>query len=179
MQRLKQKYNKEISKKLASELNIKNFMAIPKPVKVVVNMGIGDTLKDKSLLEAAIKELSDITGQKPSIRTAKISVASFGIRRGMNVGLKTTLRGDRMYAFLDKLFSIVLPRFRDFRGVPLKSFDKVGNYTLGIVEHNVFPEIDITKSRSRGLEITIVTNANNPEVSKKLLEYLEMPFEKI
>jgi len=179
MQRLKQKYNKEISKKLSGEFDIKNFMAIPKVVKVVVNMGVGDTLKDKSLLEAAVSELSEITGQKPSIRAAKVSVASFGVRRGMNVGLKTTLRGERMYAFLDKLFSIVLPRLRDFRGVPLKSFDKAGNYTLGITEHSVFPEIDITKSRPRGLEITIVTNTNNPEVSKKLLEYLGMPFEKV
>lgn len=178
MQRLKEKYTKEVAKKIAGEYGIKNVMAIPKVTKVVVNMGIGDTLKDKSLLEAAVAELSLITGQKPSVRTAKISVASFGIRRGMNVGLKTTLRGDRMYAFLDKLFSIVLPRLRDFRGVPAKSFDKVGNYTLGITEHNVFPEIDITKAHTRGLEITIVTNTSDIAISRKLLEYLGMPFEK-
>lgn len=178
MQRLRQKYNKEVTAKLAQEFGIKNTMAVPKVTKVVVNMGIGDTLKDKGMLEGAISEMAAITGQKPSIRQAKISVASFGIRRGMNVGLKTTLRGDRMYAFLDKLFSIVLPRLRDFRGVSVKSFDKVGNYTLGMAEHNVFPEIDITKSHPRGLEITIVTNAKEVELSKKLLEYLGMPFEK-
>ena len=179
MQRLKKKYQEELVKALKSDLQIKNEMAVPKVVKVVVNMGVGDTLKDKGLLDAASNELAAITGQKPSVRKAKISVASFSVRRGMNVGLKVTLRGERMYAFLDKLFSIVLPRLRDFRGVSLKSFDNVGNYTLGMAEHTVFPEIDITKSHSRGLEVTIVTNAKNKDESKKLLEYLGMPFEKV
>lgn len=178
MQRLKKKYIDTVSKEIAKDFKITNVMAVPKVTKVVVNMGIGDTLKDKSLLESAVNEMAAITGQKPSIRKAKISVASFGIRRGMNVGMKVTLRGERMYAFLDKLYSIVLPRLRDFRGVTASSFDKVGNYTLGLAEHSVFPEIDITKSHPRGLEITIVTNTNNKDISKKLLELLGMPFEK-
>lgn len=178
MQRLRKKYSEIIQKQLTEEFGIKNAMAIPKLVKVVVNSGIGDTLKDKALLESAVEEITSITGQKPSVQKAKLSVASFAIRRGMNVGLKVTLRGERMYAFLDKLFSIVLPRLRDFRGVSLSSFDRFGNYTLGLTEHSVFPEIDITKSRPRGLEITIVTSAKNPEESRKLLEYLGMPFEK-
>ena len=176
--RLKEKYQTEVAPKLAEEFSIKNKMAIPKVVKVVINTGIGDTLKDKTLLESAIQDLKTITGQMPEIKKAKVSVASFGLRKGMNVGLKVTLRGERMYSFLDKLFSIVLPRLRDFRGVPTKSFDKSGNYTLGIREHNVFPEIDITKTHIRGLEITIVTNTNDLSQSRKLLEYLGMFFEK-
>ena len=160
------------------EFNIDNKMAVPKITKVTLNMGIGDTLKSKDLLDAAKKDLSVISGQAPSIRTAKVSVASFGIRRGMSVGLKVTLRGHKMWAFLDKLFSIVLPRFRDFRGVSLKSFDQFGIYTLGITEQTVFPEIDFAKSHARGLEITISTNAGNAKTSKRMLELLGMPFEK-
>jgi large subunit ribosomal protein L5 len=123
--------------------------------------------------------LALITGQKPTIRPAKISVAGFNIREGMPVGLSVTLRGERMYDFLEKLFSIVLPRLRDFRGLPVKSFDKSGNYTIGIAEHTVFPEIDVTKTAGpRGMEITIVTNTDNVEESKKLLELMGMPFAK-
>jgi large subunit ribosomal protein L5 len=176
--RLKEKYEKEVCPKLASEFDIKNKMALPKLVKVVINAGVGDTLKDKALLDQARDDVKAISGQMPQIRKAKVSVASFGVRRGMNVGLKVTLRKERMYSFLDRLFSIVLPRLRDFRGVSEKSFDKDGNYTLGIVEHNVFPEIDVTKSHIRGLEITIVTKTKNVEESRKLLEYLGMPFTK-
>ena len=176
--RLKARYDSEVVKKLIDDFKIKNVNAVPRIDKVVVNMGIGEATKDKSILDQAKDDLKTITGQAPSIRKAKISVASFGLRRGMPVGLKVTLRKNKMYSFLDKLFSIVLPRLRDFRGVSLKSFDKSGNYTLGIEEHIVFPEIDFAKSRARGLEITIVTNTQNVEQSKKMLEYLGMPFEK-
>jgi large subunit ribosomal protein L5 len=178
MQRLRQKYIDEVSRKLAQEFGISNPMAVPRITKIVVNVGVGDTLKDKSLLDAAINDIAAITGQKPSVRKAKVSVASFGIRRGMNVGLKVTLRGDRMYAFLDKLISVVLPRLRDFRGVSAESFDRAGNYTLGILEHSVFPEVDIAKTHPRGMEITVVTNAGDPTIAYKLLEYMGMPFEK-
>ncbi len=179
MQRLKEKYNSEVTPKLMEEFDIDNEMAVPKITKVTLNMGIGDTLKNKELLETVKKDLSVISGQAPSMRAAKVSVASFGIRRGMTVGLKVTLRADKMWAFLDRLFSIILPRFRDFRGVPLKSFDMFGNYTLGITEHIVFPEIDFSKSQPRGLEVTITTNTKNTKISQRMLELLGMPFEKI
>lgn len=178
MQKLKEKYYSEVLPKLMEELNIKNKMAVPKISKITLNMGIGDTLKNKELLESAKKDLSVISGQAPSMRAAKVSVASFSIRRGMTVGLKVTLRGEKMWAFLDRLISIVLPRFRDFRGIPLKSFDNFGNYTLGITEHVVFPEIDFAKSQPRGLEVTITTNAKDKKISKRMLELLGMPFEK-
>ncbi|KKR30301.1 50S ribosomal protein L5 [Candidatus Woesebacteria bacterium RIFCSPHIGHO2_01_FULL_39_32] len=178
MGRLKQKYEKEIRKSLAAEFRIDNSLAIPKITKVVVNMGVGEASKNKEVLESTKKDLAAITGQMASVRNAKVSVASFGIRRGMPVGLKVTLRGERMYSFLDKLFSINLPRLRDFRGLSVKSFDKYGNYTLGLIEHSVFPEIDLAKVQPRGLEITIVTNTNNVDMSKRLLELLGMPFEK-
>jgi large subunit ribosomal protein L5 len=165
-------------KNLASELGEKNEHALPKLVKVVVNMGVGEASKNKELIETAKKDLAAITGQLPSIRRAKVSVASFGVRRGMPIGLKVTLRGDRMYAFLDKMFSIVLPRLRDFRGVPVKSFDQDGNYTFGFTEHTVFPEIDITKTQSKGLEVTIVTSTKEKDKAQKLLELIGMPFEK-
>lgn len=178
MNRLKEKYIKETCKRLSEELGIKNKFSIPKITKVVVNMGVGDSLKNKELLEQHKKDLMAITGQMPIFRTARVSVASFGIRRGMLVGLKVTLRGERMYSFLDKLFSIVLPRLRDFRGLPLSGFDKEGNYTLGISEHTVFPEIDVARSQAHGLEISIVTNGEGYEKSFKLLSYLGMPFAK-
>lgn len=178
MQKLKEKYNSEVVTKLMEEFDIDNRMAVPKVTKATLNMGIGDTLKNKGALEAAKRDLATISGQEPSIRAAKISVASFSIRRGMTVGLKVTLRGEKMWAFLDRLFSVVLPRFRDFRGLSLKSFDNFGNYTLGIVEHVVFPEIDFAKSQPRGLEVTITTNAGDKKISKRMLELLGMPFEK-
>ncbi|OGM21249.1 50S ribosomal protein L5 [Candidatus Woesebacteria bacterium RIFCSPHIGHO2_01_FULL_38_9b] len=178
MIRLKQKYQKEVISQLLKEIEVKNNMAVPKIEKVVVNMGIGEVAKNKEMLDQVKKDMAVITGQMPQIRGAKVSVASFGIRRGMPVGLRVTLRSEKMYSFLDKLFSIVLPRLRDFRGVSKSSFDRQGNYTLGIVEHTVFPEIDITKSQSRGLEITIVTKSKDIEESMKLLELLGMPFEK-
>jgi len=178
MNRLKEKYIKEVRKTLAEEFGITNPEALPKITKVVINMGIGEAAKNKEVLEAAKKDLAAISGQMPAVRPAKLSVASFGIRRGMPVGLKVTLRGDRMYSFLDKLFSINLPRLRDFRGVSPTSFDKSGNYTLGLVEDTVFPEVDIARSQPRGLEITIVVNTKNVELSKRLLELLGMPFKK-
>ena len=179
MSNLKGKYETEISKKLAKELDIKNKMAIPKVDKVVVNTGIGDLSKNKEGRESIMADLATITGQKPSIRSAKISVAGFNLREGMPVGLSVTLRGKRMYDFLERLFAIVLPRLRDFRGLSLKSFDKGGNYTIGITEHTVFPEINVGKTAGiRGLEITIVTNTDNVEESKKLLELMGMPFAK-
>lgn len=176
---LKQRYETEIVDKLAKDLGIDNKMAVPRVIKVVINMGVGELAKNKEGLKAATADLAIITGQKPSIRQAKISVAGFNIREGMPIGLATTLRGARMYDFLEKLFSIVLPRLRDFRGLSLKSFDKSGNYTIGIAEHTVFPEIDVAKSGGpRGLEATIVTNTDDVEKSKKLLELMGMPFQK-
>jgi len=176
--RLKEKYEGEIIEKLAQEFGITNKMAVPKVNKVIVNMGIGDAVKDKGVLEQARNDLAAITGQLPTTRAAKVSVASFSLRQGMPVGLKVTLRRDRMYAFLDKLFSVVLPRLRDFRGVSVKSFDKNGNYTLGIEESMVFPEIDLAKTKPRGLEITVVTSTDDNKKARALLKYLGMPFVK-
>lgn len=179
MNRLQEKYRKEVKNALSKELGITNTFAIPKVEKVVINMGIGSLSKNQQQTDALKKDLAVITGQTPSVRNAKVSIASFSLRAGMPVGLSVTLRGERMYSFLDRLFSIVLPRLRDFRGVPLKSFDKMGNYTLGFIEHTVFPEIDSTKSASpHGMEITIVTTAGDVEKSKKLLDLLGMPFSK-
>lgn len=176
--RLKTKYEKEVVAALKKELEIENILALPRISKVVVNIGMGRAIKNKELMDMAKKDLALLTGQKPSVRQAKVSVASFAVRRGMPVGLKVTLRGERMYSFLDKLFSIVLPRLRDFRGVSTKSFDKSGNYSLGIEEHTVFPEIDIAKSQPMGMEVTIVMSANEAGHAKRLLELMGMPFEK-
>lgn len=179
MNSLKKDYEEKIVKELSKEFGIKNSLAIPRVKKVVVNMGVGQIAKNKEGFKAAQENLAIITGQKPSVRQAKISVASFSLRKGMPVGLKVTLRGVRMYDFIQRFFSIVLPRLRDFRGVSNKSFDKSGNYTIGLEEMSVFPEIDITKTNaSQGLEITIVTNTKDVEESKKLLELLGLPFEK-
>jgi large subunit ribosomal protein L5 len=179
MNRLQEKYEKEVKTEMAKEFGIKNTFAIPKVEKVVVNMGIGSIAKNQQQMDALKHDLAAITGQAFSIRNAKVSIASFSLRAGMPVGLSATLRGEKMYSFLDRLFSIVLPRLRDFRGVPLKSFDHMGNYTLGFLEHTVFPEIDSAKSATaHGFEITIVTTAKNPEYAKKLLELMGMPFVK-
>lgn len=177
--RLQDKYEKEVKAKLASEFDIKNTMAVPKITKVVLNMGVGEVAKNQQQMDNLKKDIATITGQAPSIRNAKVSIASFNLRAGMPVGLSVTLRGAKMYAFLDRLFSIVLPRLRDFRGVSLKSFDQHGNYTLAFTEHTVFPEIDPTKSaQPHGMEITIVTTAKSVVKSRKLLELLGCPFEK-
>ena len=175
--RLKEKFEKEVKGTLAKEFDIKNTFAIPRVSKVVINMGVGTVAKNQQQMDALKRDLALITGQAPSIRNAKVSIASFSLRAGMPVGLSVTLRGERMYSFLDRLFSIALPRLRDFRGVPVKSFDKMGNYTLGFEEHTVFPEVDPAKAASpHGLEITIVTTAGSVEKSKRLLELLGCPF---
>jgi large subunit ribosomal protein L5 len=180
MQRLQEKYEKEVRKTLMSEFGAKNPYELPKVSKVVINMGVGAAAKNQQTMDALKKDLAAITGQAPSIRSAKVSIASFSLRAGMPVGLAVTLRGDHMYSFLDRLFSIVLPRLRDFRGVPVKSFDKFGSYTLGFAEHTVFPEIDPTKSAApHGMEVTITITGSDPEKSKKLLELMGMPFEKV
>jgi large subunit ribosomal protein L5 len=176
--RLKEKYQKEILPQLKKELELKNVHAVPHLQKVVVNVGMGDMSKNKEMATQAKQDLATITGQAPSVRQAHISVASFSLRRGMPVGLKVTLRGERMYSFLDKLFSIVLPRLRDFRGISDHGLDKSGNYSMGLSEHTVFPEIDITKSKPFGIEITMVTTAKDPKSARRLLELLGMPFEK-
>lgn len=157
---------------------IANPMAAPRVIKVVINMGIGDAAKNKEVMENLKRDLAAICGQVASIRPAKISVASFNIRAGMPVGLKVTLRGKRMSAFLERLFSVVLPRLRDFRGLSRKSFDQAGNYTLGLAEHTVFPEVDLAKSSPHGLEISIVTNCRDVAQAERLLELLGTPFEK-
>ena len=178
MNRLQEKYQKEIMPKLSKEFNIKNNMGIPKIEKVVINMGVGDTVKNKELRESLAKDMAIISGQAPSVRLAKLSVAGFSLREGMPVGLAVTLRKEKMYSFLDRLFSIVLPRLRDFRGLSRKSLDTQGNYTIGMKEHTIFPEIDSAKSNAHGMEITIVTNSKDASKSEKLLEYLGLPFEK-
>lgn len=176
--RLKEKYQKEIVPALKTEFGTKNVHAVPFLKKIVVNMGVGESIKNKEYLESAKRDLAAITGQMPAVRRAKISVASFGIRAGMLVGLKVTLRGNRMYNFLDKLISIVFPRFRDFRGFSYSHFDQSGNYSLGIREHVVFPEIDLSKTSSKGLEITFVTNSKSKQEAISLLTGLGFPFEK-
>lgn len=179
MNRLQEKYQKEVKETLAKEFDIKNTFAIPKVQKVVINVGIGSLSKNQQQMDSLKKDLATIAGQTPSIRNAKVSIASFSLRAGMPVGLSVTLRGEKMYSFLDRLFSIVLPRLRDFRGISLKSFDKMGNYTLGMDEHTVFPEIDPTKSaNAHSFEITIVTSGGSVEKSKRLLELMGTPFEK-
>lgn len=177
--RLKDKYQEKIVPALMAEFGIVNKMAVPKLSKVVLNMGTGEVVKNKEAYQNIIADLASISGQKPAVRQAKVSVASFSVRRGMPVGLKVTLRGVRMYDFVDKLFSIVMPRFRDFRGLSLRGFDVNGNYTLGISEHTVFPEIDPAKvTRPHGMEISFVISGGSAEKSKSLLTLLGMPFEK-
>ncbi len=179
MNRLRDLYNKEIKSKLIKEFDIKNVMAAPVLKKITINVGIGDMLKNKEAKAALEKDFALITGQKLSERKAKLSVATFAIREGMVVGLAGTLRGERMYDFFDKFVNIVLPRLRDFRGVKRTSFDKGGSYTLGLTDHTVFPEIDITKAATpHGMEITFVTNAGSKEKGERLLELLGMPFMK-
>ncbi|HEY6137484.1 MAG TPA: 50S ribosomal protein L5 [Thermoanaerobaculia bacterium] len=177
--RLKDVYTKEVRKKIADEFGIKNAMAIPKIEKVVLNMGMGDAIQNSKLLDAAVDELGQITGQKPVVTKAKKSIASFKLREGMSIGTRVTLRGEKMYEFLDRLINIALPRVRDFRGVPTRSFDGRGNYTLGIRDHLIFPEIDAGKvDKSKGMNITIVTTAKNDEQARFLLRELGMPFGK-
>jgi large subunit ribosomal protein L5 len=177
MARLRDKYKNEIAPALAKEFDIKNPMAIPRIEKVVVNMGLGEASANAKILDVATEELRAITGQKPVITKAKKSIAAFKLRQGMNIGSMVTLRGERMYEFLDRLISVALPRVRDFRGVSGKAFDGRGNYTLGVREQLIFPEIDFNKvDKTRGMNITIVTTASSDDQARSLLKSLGMPF---
>ncbi|MCF0111591.1 MAG: 50S ribosomal protein L5 [Erysipelotrichaceae bacterium] len=179
MNRLNVKYNEVVSKDLMSRFNYTSVMQCPKVVKIVVNMGVGDAIANPKALEEAVAEMQAITGQKPVITKAKKSIANFKLREGMSIGCKVTLRGERMYDFMDKLFNISLPRVRDFRGVSKTSFDGRGNYTMGIKEQVIFPEINFDKvAIVRGMDIVFVTTANTNEEAKALLEGLGMPFAK-
>ena len=177
--RLRERFQTEILPSLQRELGFANPMQVPRLEKVVVNIGMGEAIANGRALDAASADLAAITGQKPLVRKAKRSIAQFRLRDGMSIGLKVTLRGERMYEFLDRLMNAALPRIRDFRGVPSKSFDGRGNYSLGLREQLVFPEIDYDKiDKLRGLEITIVTSARTDQESRRLLELLGMPFER-
>ncbi|MEJ9280837.1 MULTISPECIES: 50S ribosomal protein L5 [Ureibacillus] len=179
MNRLKEKYNNEVVPALMNKFGYKSIMQVPKVEKIVVNMGVGDAVQNSKALDAAVEELAIITGQKPVVTRAKKSIAGFRLREGMPIGAKVTLRGERMYDFLDKLISIALPRVRDFRGVSKKAFDGRGNYTLGVKEQLIFPEIDYDKvSKVRGMDIVIVTTANSDEEARELLTQFGMPFQK-
>ncbi|EKN69159.1 50S ribosomal protein L5 [Neobacillus bataviensis LMG 21833] len=179
MNRLKEKFVKEVTPALMSKFNYESVMQVPKLDKIVINMGVGDAVANAKALDNAVEELATITGQKPVVTRAKKSIAGFRLREGMPIGAKVTLRGERMYQFLDKLVSVSLPRVRDFRGVSKKAFDGRGNYTLGIKEQLIFPEIDYDKvSKVRGMDIVIVTTANTDEESRELLTQFGMPFQK-
>jgi large subunit ribosomal protein L5 len=175
--RLKERYNTELRTQLQEELGLPNAMAVPRLVKIVVNVGVGRATQDVKELDRAVDELSLVTGQKPSIRRARKSIASFRLREGMPIGATVTLRGERMFEFLDRLVAIVLPRVRDFRGVPRDSFDGRGNYTMGLKDQLIFPEVDYTSvDRVRGMNVTICTTAENDETARALLKSLGMPF---
>ncbi len=177
MARVLEKYKNEILPALQAELGIDNPLAVPKLEKIIVSMGIGRATQNKQVLDVASNELALITGQKPVVCKARKSVSNFKLRQGMPIGLKVTLRGKRMYEFLDRLISVVIPRVRDFRGLNPKSFDGRGNYNLGLSEQTVFPEIPIDKVQfQQGMNITIVTSARNDEQAYKLMEKLGMPF---
>jgi len=175
--RLRTRYQKEVAPQIAKDFGIRNPMAIPRVEKIVLNMGMGEAIANSKILDTAVEELRSIGGQKPVITKAKKSIASFKLRQGMPIGAMVTLRGDRMYEFLDRLVSVALPRVRDFRGVSPKAFDGRGNYTIGIREQLIFPEIDFNKvDKLRGMNISIVTTARNDEQARALLKALGMPF---
>ena len=175
--RLKERYTKDIMPALNEKFKYKSVMQVPKLEKVVLNMGVSDVRDNPKAMDSAVNDLSLVAGQKPVVTKAKKSVAAFKLREGMNIGCKVTLRGERMYDFVDKLFSIALPRVRDFRGVPLNSFDGRGNFSMGVREQLIFPEIDYDKiDRIRGMDITFVTTAKTDEESRELLRLLGMPF---
>jgi len=177
MSRLKEKYKKEVVANLMQDFGYKNVLAVPKLEKVIINVGVGEATNNSKAMDAAVNDLTLITGQRPVVTRAKRSIAAFKLRQGMMVGCKVTLRGNRMYDFVDKLFNVALPRVRDFRGVPPKSFDGRGNYTLGIKEQLIFPEIDYDKiDKARGMDIIFVTTAQKDEEAKELLKLLGMPF---
>ena len=177
MARLKERYQKDVAPAIAKEFGIENSMAIPRLDKIVVNMGMGEAIANAKVLDTAVEELKAIVGQKPVITRAKKSIATFKLRQGMPIGVMVTLRGERMYEFFDRLVSVALPRVRDFRGVSPKAFDGRGNYTFGIREQLIFPEIDFNKvDKQRGMNISIVTTARNDEQARALLKGLGMPF---
>ena len=175
--RLLERYRKEVAGTMRKEFNYKNVMQIPAVTKIVVNVGVGEALTNAKVLDAVVGDVSAITGQKPMVQKARKSIATFKLREGQSIGVKVTLRGDRMYQFLDRLVNTALPRLRDFRGVPREAFDGRGNYTLGLREQLVFPEIDYDKiDKVRGMEITIVTSARTDEEARRLLKLMGMPF---
>ncbi|MDI3408506.1 50S ribosomal protein L5 [Streptomyces cavernicola] len=175
--RLKQKYREEIAGKLRDEFKYENVMQVPGLVKIVVNMGVGDAARDSKLIEGAIRDLTTITGQKPAVTKARKSIAQFKLREGQPIGAHVTLRGDRMWEFLDRTLSLALPRIRDFRGLSPKQFDGRGNYTFGLTEQVMFHEIDQDKiDRVRGMDITVVTTATNDDEGRALLRHLGFPF---
>jgi len=177
--RLKEKYEKEVRKQLQDRFNYGNVHQIPKLEKVVINMSVGDAIANSKVLDTAVNELQAISGQKAIVTKAKKSIAAFKLREGMNIGAKVTLRGERMYVFLDKLFNVVLPRIRDFRGLPRKSFDGRGNYNMGLREQIVFPEINFDKvEKMRGMDIVIVTSAKNDEEATEFLTAMGLPLQK-
>jgi len=175
--RLRERYVKEVRPALMKEFNLENPMAAPKLEKIVVNMGVGDATQNAKLIDPAATEVGQITGQKPVVTKARKSIAAFKVREGMPIGVMVTLRGDRMYEFFDRLVNIALARVRDFRGVPTKSFDGRGNYTLGVRDQLIFPEIDYSKvEKLKGMNITIVTSAGNDDQARALLKHMGMPF---
>ena len=175
--RLKARYAAEIAPALKSEFEFANVMQVPRVTKVVVNMGVGEAARDSKLIEGAIRDLTTITGQRPSVTKARLSIAQFKLREGMPIGAHVTLRGDRMWEFLDRLLTVALPRIRDFRGISGKQFDGRGNYTFGLTEQSMFAEIDQDSiDRVRGMDITIVTTATNDEEGRALLKQLGFPF---
>jgi len=179
MARLKEQYEKEMLPELQKELQLKNKMEVPRIEKVVVNMGLGEAIQNIKVLESAVEELGHITGQKPVITRAKKSIAQFKLREGMPIGCSVTLRRDRAYEFLDRLINVALPRVRDFKGISSKAFDGRGNYTLGVREQIIFPEIELDKiDKVKGLNVTIVTTAKTDEQGRALLSKMGMPFRK-
>ena len=177
MARLKEKYLSEAVPALTKRFNYDNVMQAPHLEKIVVNMGVGDAIQNSKAIDAAVNDLAVVTGQKPVVTRAKKSIANFKVRAGMQIGVKVTLRGNRMYDFLDRLVSVALPRVRDFRGLSPKSFDGRGNYALGLKEQLIFPEIDYDKvEKVRGMDVIIVTSARTDEEAKELLKHLGMPF---
>jgi len=177
--RLKERYKEELVPELMKSLDLKNVMQVPRVEKVVVNIGVGEAIDNAKALDAAVSDLSTITGQKPIITKAKKSIANFKLREGRSIGAKVTLRGYRMWAFLDRLMNVALPRVRDFRGISPNSFDGRGNYTLGLREQLIFPEIDYDQiDKIRGFEVSIVTSAGDDDQGRQLLQLLGMPFRK-
>ena len=175
--RLKQRYRDDVAPKLRKEFGIDNVMAVPRLQKIVLNIGLGEATQNIKLLDTAVEELGTIAGQQPTITRARKSIAAFKLRTGMPIGCRVTLRGDRMWDFLDRLIAIALPRVRDFRGVPTSSFDGRGNYTLGIRDHLIFPDLDYNKvDKAKGINVTFVTTATNDEQAFHLLRELGMPF---